>query len=102
MFERFKRNGGNDDRGAVATTDRPTTTDRPVTREPETGERFVRDGGTAGVTGREAARDVRARQREEFGGLNWGAAFFGWLVAIGMGVVLLRVLSAGGPPLWAY
>jgi hypothetical protein len=24
------------------------------------------------------------RQREEFGGINWGAAFFGWLVAMGL------------------
>jgi hypothetical protein len=92
MFERFKRNSGNgdgyDERGAVATAD------RPVTRDPATDER-VRDGGTA-VTGREAVRDVRARQREEFGGLNWGAAFFGWLVAVGMAVILLAILSAAG------
>jgi hypothetical protein len=90
MFERFKRNGGDDDRGAVATTE------RPVTRDPDTGDRFVRDSGATAVTGREAERDVRARQREEFGGLNWGAAFFGWLVAIGMAVILLGILSAAG------
>ncbi len=28
------------------------------------------------------------RQRERFGGLNWGAGFFGWLVAAGLVVVL--------------
>jgi hypothetical protein len=39
---------------------------------------------------------VRARQREEYGGTNWGAAFFGWLVAIGMAVILLAILSAAG------
>ena len=57
------------------------------------------DGTTAtatGLTGRERARDVRARQREEFGGLNWGSAFFGWLVAIGVAVILLAILSAAG------
>ena len=98
MFERFKRNGGNDsgydDRGTVATTERPaTTTDRDVGDR-----RFVRDGDTTatGVTGRERVRDVRARQREEFGGTNWGAAFFGWLVAIGVAVILLAILSAAG------
>jgi hypothetical protein len=104
MFERFRKNGDHryDDRGAVATADRPA-----ATRDPATGEgRFVRDGETAGVerrdtaatgvTAREAARDVRARQREEFGGLNWGAAFFGWLVAIGMAAILLGLLSAAG------
>jgi hypothetical protein len=95
MFERFKRNGGNyDDSGTVATTDRPVTT-----RDTDVGDRrFVRDGDTTGtaVTGRETARDVRARQREEFGGLNWGSAFFGWLVAIGVAVILLAILSAAG------
>jgi hypothetical protein len=33
-------------------------------------------------------RAIRARQREEFGGVNWGAAFFGWLVAIGLEALL--------------
>jgi MFS family permease len=36
------------------------------------------------------------RQREEFGGLNWGAAFFGWLVATGLAVILIAILSAAG------
>jgi hypothetical protein len=39
---------------------------------------------------------VRARQRDEFGGINWGAAFFGWLVAIGMAAILTGILSAAG------
>jgi amino acid transporter len=46
--------------------------------------------GTASV------RDVATRQREEFGGLNWGAAFFGWLVSIGVASLLIAVLSAAG------
>src|SRR3954452_4711206 len=91
MFERFKRNGGNDaydDRGSVATAERPVTTDDG---------RYVRDDGTTGaVTTRETMRDVRARQRAEYGGTNWGAAFFGWLVAIGVAVILLAILSAAG------
>ena len=96
MFERFKRNDGNgdghDDRGAVATAERPATT-----RDRDTdGGRLTHDDTATGLTGREAVRDVRARQREEFGGLNWGAAFFGWLVAVGMAVILLAILSAAG------
>jgi hypothetical protein len=92
MFERFKRNDANgdgyDDRGTVATSERPVTTrDRDVDEG-----RFVRDR-EATVTGRET---VRARQHEEFGGTNWGAAFFGWLVAIGVAVILLAILSAAG------
>ena len=45
------------------------------------------------VTG---SRDVIARQRDEFGGLNWGSAFFGWLVAIGVATLLTAILSAAG------
>ena len=41
-------------------------------------------------------RDIAARQREEHGGLNWGAAFFGWLVSIGIAALLIAVLSAAG------
>jgi hypothetical protein len=42
------------------------------------------------------AGEVRARQRDEFGGINWGAAFFGWLVAVGMAAILTGILSAAG------
>jgi len=40
--------------------------------------------------------DGRDRQRERFGGLNWGAASFGWLVAIGIAAILTAILSAAG------
>jgi hypothetical protein len=104
MFERFKRNdrGGDgyddrDERGAVATSERPVETRDTDARN----GRFVRDrdAATTGLTGREAARDVRARQREAYGGTNWGSAFFGWLVAIGMAAILLAILSAAGTAL---
>jgi hypothetical protein len=41
-------------------------------------------------------RDLHTRQRDEFGGLNWGSAFFGWLVAIGVATLLTAILSAAG------
>ena len=44
----------------------------------------------------ERMRAVRARQREKFGGVNWGAAFFGWLVAVGLGALLVGLLAALG------
>lgn len=47
---------------------------------------------------RPAATGV-ARQREEYGGINWGAAFFGWLVAIGMAAILTAIASAAGAAL---
>jgi MFS family permease len=45
---------------------------------------------------RETGGDVRRREREAFGGLKWGAAFFGWLVAVGVAVLLTALLSAAG------
>lgn len=40
------------------------------------------------------AEGLVARQKEEYGGIKFGSAFFGWLTATGM-VVLLTVLVAG-------
>jgi hypothetical protein len=43
--------------------------------------------------------DDRARltaQHQRYGGINWGAAFFGWLSANGLAVLLLAVISAAG------
>ena len=34
------------------------------------------------------------RAREKFGGLNWGACFFGWLVAIAMAILLTSIVGA--------
>jgi hypothetical protein len=39
---------------------------------------------------------ARARQRDEFGGVNWGASFFGWLVAVGIAALLVSILVAAG------
>lgn len=36
------------------------------------------------------------RQRSEFGGFHFGTAFFGWLVATGVGVLLLALVTAIG------
>jgi hypothetical protein len=97
MFERFKRKTTSreapaTERGGVATAERePAATERRTTADTER-PRFGRDR----VAGAEAAREVRARQREEFGGINWGSAFFGWLVAVGMAAILLGLLSAAG------
>ncbi len=34
------------------------------------------------------------RRREEYGGVHWGAAFFGWLVAIALTVLLASIFGA--------
>ena len=78
MFERFRSRRDDDD-------ERVRDQDRVHERD--------REGAVAG------AREVRARQRDEYGGINWGAAFFGWLVAIGMAAILTGILSAAGAAL---
>jgi len=62
----------------------------------ETQERGATRADTSRGDGLPAPRDVAGRQREEHGGLNWGAAFFGWLVAIGVASLLTAILSAAG------
>jgi hypothetical protein len=74
MLERFKRDQPG---GGTAVADRPVA-------------------DTRGTAGRTSLRSVRARQREEFGGVNWGAAFFGWLVAVGVGALLVGLVAAMG------
>jgi hypothetical protein len=46
--------------------------------------------------GRPALGIDRERQRAAYGGFNVGAAFFGWLVAVGVAVLLTALLSAAG------
>lgn len=41
-------------------------------------------------------RDVVGREAAEFGGIKWGSAFFGWLSATGLAVLLVAILSAIG------
>jgi hypothetical protein len=45
---------------------------------------------------REQVTEMQKRQRDEFGGLHWGSAFFGWLVAVGIATLLTAIVSAAG------
>ena len=97
MFDRFKNNGSRTDEpdtrtGSVATADDDRTADGERTAEGGTGTRVERPVRPTADT----MRNVRARQREEYGGINWGAAFFGWLVAVGVAVLLTGILAAAG------
>jgi hypothetical protein len=67
--------------------------------------RRLHDEDLAEDTPREDRREDRternvatgeALQRQEFGGFHFGAAFFGWLVATGLGVLLTSFLVAAG------
>ena len=109
MFERFKRNSHDDEyvtdeRSGVTTATRHDTNgdgvrdtdgDGIADRDERTAVATERRTAAAPTT-REGFREMRARQRAEYGGLNWGAAFFGWLVAVGMAAILLGLLSAAG------
>jgi uncharacterized membrane protein len=52
--------------------------------------------GTTTETRSRPLSSTRARQRAEFGGINWGSAFFGWIVAVGIGALLTALVSAAG------
>jgi len=81
MFERFNRRTGEQADGTATTT---------------VAERPAHANGSAPPLDREQMQSVRARQRAEYGGINWGAAFFGWLVAVGLGALLVGLLAAAG------
>jgi hypothetical protein len=61
-------------------------TDRPVTSAAD----------ALSNADRAERRELRHRQEEEFGGIKPGAAFFGWLTATGMAVLLTALVAAVG------
>ena len=94
------------DRGADRNVivDRDVAVDRDVTVDDgrTTGRRFQSEQTTSPrveapdrSTGLRH-QDSEERAREKFGGFNWGAAFFGWLVAVGIATLLTAALSAAG------
>jgi hypothetical protein len=123
MLERFKRSNSSEAparrSGAVATANRPTgdpvrddpagteydrgirrdssgeADDRAAARDDRTAARHTSRTGNGAATA-SALETARARQRDEYGGINWGASFFGWLVAIGVAVLLTALLAAAG------
>jgi hypothetical protein len=44
----------------------------------------------------ESRRRILSRERDEFGGVKVGSAFFGWLAATGMAVLLTALAAAAG------
>jgi hypothetical protein len=49
---------------------------------------------TAGTTDETRTVERRDVAYERFGGINWGAAFFGWLVAVGVAALLAGIIGA--------
>ena len=98
MADRFERRG--DDVAPSTGARSATATEDAATRVPDR-ERFDDDERVHDRRGvdRGTMAAVRERQREEFGGIAWGSAFFGWLTAIGLGAILAGILSAVGAAL---
>jgi hypothetical protein len=75
--------------------DTPTGATAPYEVDGRETER-PRPGRASRAAPRERAHELHTRQRQEYGGMHWGSAFFGWLVAVGIGVLLSALLSAAG------
>ncbi|GEA87964.1 hypothetical protein [Cellulomonas cellasea] len=68
-------------------------TDRPAPGDDDAG----RSGGAVSARGLGVDRhSVVAREKEEFGGIKFGSAFFGWLTATGTAVLLTSLVAAAG------
>jgi len=52
--------------------------------------------GGASAAVRPDRSSVVAREKDSYGGIKWGSAFFGWLTATGTAVILTAVLVAAG------
>jgi hypothetical protein len=60
----------------------------------QTADRLDGDSGAnAAATDRHS---VVAREKDRYGGIKWGSAFFGWLTATGTAVILTALLAAAG------
>lgn len=58
-----------------------------------------RDADTVAAVPAGAREEVVAREKEEFGGIKFGSAFFGWLCAMGMTVLLTALVAGAGAAL---
>ena len=67
--------------------------DRGATRVGQTGAGQTGAGETTRASGHEDDRH-RDAKHERFGGFNWGADFFGWLVAVGVTALAASIAGA--------
>lgn len=68
----------------------------PATRRIDSGEQSG-DELNGATDHRRTATDhdsVRAREKEAFGGIKFGSAFFGWLTTLGATILLIAIVSA--------
>ena len=72
----------------------PDRTDNPRDRTDRSPDRTAVEPATDQQ--RLSRQEVVAREKERFGGMQFGACFFGWLTASGMAVLLTALLAAAG------
>ncbi|GGH45656.1 TIGR04086 family membrane protein [Microbacterium album] len=97
------------DRDADRTRDaeRRHDDDRPRDRDGDGDRDGAATAGAAGAAGagitpgagRTVREEVVAREKDEFGGMKFGSAFFGWLCAMGMTVLLTALVAGAGAAL---
>jgi len=73
-------------------TGRPAGDDRTEILRPDADDTAAVPAGR----GPNLRHDVVAREKEQFGGIKFGSAFFGWLTATGMAVILTALVAAAG------
>ena len=79
----------------VVESDRFARDDAAPAREPEWA-REDEPRTIPAVMAEDTVVAMRARQRDRFGGIRWGSAFFGLLSAIGLAAILLGIAAAAG------
>jgi hypothetical protein len=88
---------GRTDAGATGLGRTDTTTSRPASSGTPTSRTVGADVGSSAETTQPATgRDLVRQQKERFGGMKFGAGFFGWLTATGTAVLLTGLLTAVG------
>lgn len=69
-------------------------TDAGRTFDDESTRNHVGDARTSDPVPTSASHRHDQNARDKFGGFNWGACFFGWLVAIGVSILASSVIGA--------
>ncbi|WP_205473964.1 hypothetical protein [Nocardioides sp. SYSU D00038] len=66
----------------------------PADAPPQHDDHATGDAHVATPTTDRLARDREAHARDKFGGVNIGAVFFGWLVAVALAILLTSIVGA--------
>jgi len=72
----------------------PPATATPVVEDDAPKHQAVLDDSAAHQQAVEAQHDIVAREKEAYGGMKFGVAFFGWLTATGLAVLLSALAAA--------